>query len=76
MMEKVAMCGECGEALFLRAGCQWFLVPGLVLAAWTTDGFHNGLGRAVEVEEGAEKLEKPRESHGIEFRPLSLEFGR
>ena len=75
MMEKVAVRGECGKALFLRTCCQGFLVPGLVLAAWATDGFHDGPGRAVEVEKGAEKLEEPRESHGIEFRPLSLKLG-
>ena len=76
MVEKVAMSGKCGKALFFRAGRQGFLIPGLVLATRATDGLHDCLGGTVEVEKGAKKLEEPREVHGVDLRLLSLKLGR
>ena len=76
MVEEVAMSGEGGKAFLFRAGCQRFLIPGLVLAPRATDSLHNCLGGTVEVEKGAEKLEEPRESHSVDLRLLSLKLGR
>ena len=76
MVKKVAMGGESGVAVFLRASCQRLLIPGLVLALRATDSLHDGLSRAVEIEKDAEKLEEPRVNHRVDLRLLSLELGR
>ena len=76
MVEEVAMSGEGGMAVFLRACCQRLLIPGLVLALRATDSLHNCLSGTVEVEKDAEKLEEPRVNHSVDLRLLSLELGR